>query len=795
MALESPDFNFSSFQDDSQTVEISVDVLLREYADGRRRFINVDLKSCDLSGARLPLINLEEALLSKANLTGASLAGANLNHVDLSSANLTNANLIAADLVRAKLAGANLAGAVMSGANLSGANLRRTNLTGCSFAGANLSGVDFSGATLKNVNLGGTNLKGANLSEVDLCDIDLDSLNLEDTILAENVAAQLWAATPTTFGEEAEVPRAPDETFYQDFSEPPVASFEETSLADYAAAAFSLEEPEAGPFADALNASATTTEAEANGLADIDAFGYIPDADASSRALEIDPLADFPSLTESEELPFDLLPEPEASTIPSDVGEPDLSSGSSQSFAIVVDATEPDAIYGTDDGPDAEETLYLDSALGSASTPALGQDTIPAGPPSPTDLDQSLAVAPPETAAPRAERSSLPPDTSLLDGSAQAKPHHSLSDPVVQSIQAALGRRVQYSLQRKLMEVYQQRCAITGCAIAPLLETALIVSNDRSIPDHPCQGLVLRSDLKTLYGLKLLAIHPKKLTVLLAPSLLETDYSYLQGQKIRIPQQKIYQPDSATLAQHLDGCKWYSSNYDQGRTGASLAHHSTGGGTSKWLTSPPVLAVGLGSAALVGLIGAVTALQRSNLIRPIPVSAPVEQPSQAADNAIHLEASDILYRHQGVIVDGNAYLRLSQAEQLDLPIANISAADRIDHQGQPYFKVTYLRDLNIPIAWNPETRTVILDCCAETAVEKINLKIDDRTVESAGVIINNTAYVPVSRLNTLNVDLTTVAPQDFLEYEGVAYLKASSLKDLSVQLQWDAATRTLALAH
>lgn len=846
MSTESSDFNFSSFQDDFQAIE--VDVLLREYADGRRRFNNVDLKECDLSHARLPLINLEEALLNKANLTGANLAGATLNHVDFSAATLTNVNLIAADLVRAKLAGAKLAGAVMSGANLSGANLRKSDLTGCSLAGANLSGVDFSGAIFKNVNLGGANLKGANLSEVDLHDIDLDSLNLEDTILAESVADRLWSTSkPTSFAKATEAPRAPDETFYQDFVEPPLTDWAGASSDDYAATAFSVTSPEDLAYADTLYAGAPdeASDPEDTAAEDIStdplvaaAAGYAadsytangsrragtladlnPDANAGYWAFEADLLAIDASIHASDDLALDdhalddsLAVEDWAAAefpfVPPEEGEEGRATllseeGNPLAFDQLA-AAASDLASLTDETP-----FGADQALGEGASDRskadLGHDTenVETSDLRATGIGAELGLDPSDFPSPQASNPTTPGvaaprvDPIRRDIAGPAQAGHSLSDQVVQSIQAAMGRRVQYSLQRKLLEVYQQQCAITGCTIAPLLETAFIVSDNRLIPEHPSQGLVLRSDLKTLYELKLIAIHPQKLTVLLAPSLLEADYGHLQGQKIHLPQQKIYHPDAVTLTQHLGTCKWYGPNYDQDRPAtATSPGRRADGSRQRQLTSPPVLAVGLGGIALAGLIGAFAAWQRSQPMRPVPAGAPVEQPSAVAapaTSAINVQASGIVYNHQGMIVDGHAYLALAQAEQLGLPMADLAAADRIDRAGQSYFKVSNLQDLNIPVAWDAETRTVTLDCC-ETRVETIDLAIGDRPTESPGVIIHNAAYVPVEKLNALNVDLTRVAPQDFLQHEGVAYLKASSLKDLAVQIGWDAETRILSLS-
>lgn len=67
-------------------------------------------KSCDFSGARLRLVDLNSATLSFSRFNGADLSGANLAETDLSRTDLTGA-----DLTGAILTGADLDGAVLTG--------------------------------------------------------------------------------------------------------------------------------------------------------------------------------------------------------------------------------------------------------------------------------------------------------------------------------------------------------------------------------------------------------------------------------------------------------------------------------------------------------------------------------------------------------------------------------------------------------------------------------------------------------------------------------------------------------
>ena len=69
-------------------------------------------------------------------------------------------------------------------------------------------------------------------------------------------------------------------------------------------------------------------------------------------------------------------------------------------------------------------------------------------------------------------------------------------------------------------------CVITGCAVQESLDAAHIVpfAEGRAQRDFVSNGLLLRCDIHRLFDRHLISIDPTNLTVLLNPSLRDSDY-------------------------------------------------------------------------------------------------------------------------------------------------------------------------------------------------------------------------------------------------------------------------------
>lgn len=118
--------------------------VLRRIDGERKASVLLFLYESDLINKHKPIINLEDADLSKANLIVANLSEADLSKAqlfkaDLNSANLNSANLHESNLTRAILFRADLHGANLHGASLFGAELRGADLTGADLSEADLS--------------------------------------------------------------------------------------------------------------------------------------------------------------------------------------------------------------------------------------------------------------------------------------------------------------------------------------------------------------------------------------------------------------------------------------------------------------------------------------------------------------------------------------------------------------------------------------------------------------------------------------------------------------------------------
>ncbi|MFP2201259.1 HNH endonuclease [Enterobacter ludwigii] len=94
-------------------------------------------------------------------------------------------------------------------------------------------------------------------------------------------------------------------------------------------------------------------------------------------------------------------------------------------------------------------------------------------------------------------------------------------------------RRGQRKFREKLL-VKHEKCSVTGCAIVDILEAAHITPYRNDSHNDISNGLLLRSDIHTLYDLNLFAIHPINLTIHFAPVLLESEYSAYHHKRVNI---------------------------------------------------------------------------------------------------------------------------------------------------------------------------------------------------------------------------------------------------------------------
>ena len=109
-------------------------------------------------------------------------------------------------------------------------------------------------------------------------------------------------------------------------------------------------------------------------------------------------------------------------------------------------------------------------------------------------------------------------------------------------------RRGQQAFRKALMAAYQGKCALTGCKVGALLEAAHILPYQGDHTNHVQNGLLLRTDVHTLFDLGLLAIRPSTYEVVLSHKLVDSEYWHLHGQTITIPTVQSLRPSDEALA-------------------------------------------------------------------------------------------------------------------------------------------------------------------------------------------------------------------------------------------------------
>lgn len=109
----------------------------------------------------------------------------------------------------------------------------------------------------------------------------------------------------------------------------------------------------------------------------------------------------------------------------------------------------------------------------------------------------------------------------------------SVGDERERAVRAIRMRRGQAAFRAVLMAAYGRRCAISGCAVEAVLEAAHIYPYSGRLTNHVSNGLLLRSDIHTLFDCGLIGIEPASRTVTVADALNGSMYAKLAGRKLR----------------------------------------------------------------------------------------------------------------------------------------------------------------------------------------------------------------------------------------------------------------------
>lgn len=115
-------------------------------------------------------------------------------------------------------------------------------------------------------------------------------------------------------------------------------------------------------------------------------------------------------------------------------------------------------------------------------------------------------------------------------------------------MRSIVSRRGQQRFREALLEAYDGACAMTGSTAVDVLEAAHILPYKGDHTNATQNGLLLRSDVHTLFDLGHLWIEAGKVCV--AAHLSGTEYQSLAGQPLRKPVEAKSAPSVAALEQH-----------------------------------------------------------------------------------------------------------------------------------------------------------------------------------------------------------------------------------------------------
>jgi hypothetical protein len=124
-----------------------------------------------------------------------------------------------------------------------------------------------------------------------------------------------------------------------------------------------------------------------------------------------------------------------------------------------------------------------------------------------------------------------------------------LQDGRTKVLRMVAHRQGQATFRRELMRAHGGMCAVTGCAVEPLLEAAHIRPYLGPETNHVTNGLLLRADIHTLFDLGLLTIDGSG-CVEVSPRLDGTEYAPLAGKALQATSSPNNQPSERALAWH-----------------------------------------------------------------------------------------------------------------------------------------------------------------------------------------------------------------------------------------------------
>lgn len=126
----------------------------------------------------------------------------------------------------------------------------------------------------------------------------------------------------------------------------------------------------------------------------------------------------------------------------------------------------------------------------------------------------------------------------------------SVTDSRTRHFEAIIRRRGHPRFRHLLLRAYGRRCAFSKCEVREVLEAALIRPYRGAQTFHVSNGLLLRSDLHTLFDLGQISVDSSNMTVLISKALENSTYRFLKGRSIVVPEREEFRPSPEALDAH-----------------------------------------------------------------------------------------------------------------------------------------------------------------------------------------------------------------------------------------------------
>jgi len=147
-----------------------------------------------------------------------------------------------------------------------------------------------------------------------------------------------------------------------------------------------------------------------------------------------------------------------------------------------------------------------------------------------------------------------PRDVDRSDDDSSAFNPSEMTEASARDLVSVASRPGQATFRKRLLRAYGSRCAFSGCQVEQVLDAAHIVPYQGPETDHVQNGLLLRTDLHRLFDLGFLTVDSTSMTIVVGPTLANSEYAVLDGKPIRMPRELRQAPSAEALDLHRSQC-------------------------------------------------------------------------------------------------------------------------------------------------------------------------------------------------------------------------------------------------